>query len=422
MSNNLTSGAAGGTHVSGAPLTLPLMDEAAPGLLQNSIDERIVKVRPTSTPIDQISRCAGARTAKSMTVEYYSVDTKATETTLSTLVKGTSGVRKSDDITVFTLKTADDSIFEVSETILVPEVIGYAPTGKQAGPLMFYVMERLSGGGISCAVVNGTPGEDKFTISDLPSGSRIVRMGRAATELDVQTAQFSALPRKASNNCQIFKMQVEQSTLAKIAAKEVGWGFSDQEEAAIIDMRLGMEKNFLFGTRARLTNRRSGDETMLTEGIWTQAGGSFTFEGEDITHADLVSLMRRAFTGAAAGSNRKILVAGSGLIERINRLDPGRTVGASDKVTRWGIDFSEINSKFGTLYVVHSEVFDSCGHDNDGLILDPDYVTKYSFIPLKVESLDLKGSGVRNVDATVITEASCVVLRHPKAHIRVIGG
>ena len=87
-----------------------------------------------------------------------------------------------------------------------------------------------------------------------------------------------------------------------------------------------------------------------------------------------------------------------------------------------GIDFSEINSKFGTLYVVHSEVFDSCGHDNDGLILDPDYVTKYSFIPLKVESLDLKGSGVRNVDATVITEASCVVLRHPKAHIRVIGG
>ena len=52
----------------------------------------------------------------------------------------------------------------------------------------------------------------------------------------------AALPQKDSNHCQIFKMQVEQSTLAKIAEKEVGWNFSDQEEAAIIDMRLGMEK------------------------------------------------------------------------------------------------------------------------------------------------------------------------------------
>ena len=39
-------------------------------------------------------------------------------------------------------------------------------------------------------------------------------------------------------------MQVEQSTLQKLANKEVGWTFSDQEEVAIIDMRQGMEKNW----------------------------------------------------------------------------------------------------------------------------------------------------------------------------------
>ena len=42
-------------------------------------------------------------------------------------------------------------------------------------------------------------------------------------------------------------------------------------------------------------------------------------------------------------------------------------------------------------------------------------------MPLSVECLDLKGSGVRNVNATVITEASCLVLRHPLTHLRVIG-
>ncbi len=420
MSNNLTSGAAGGTHVSGAPLTLPLMDEAAPGLLQNSIDERIVKVRPTSTPIDQISRCAGARTAKSMTVEYYSVDTKATETTLSTLVKGTSGVRKSDDITVFTLKTADDSIFEVSETILVPEVTGYAPTGKQAGPLMFYVMERLSGGGISCAVVNGTPGEDKFTISDLPSGSRIVRMGRAATELDVQTAQFSALPRKASNNCQIFKMQVEQSTLAKIAAKEVGWGFSDQEEAAIIDMRLGMEKNFLFGTRAMVFDPNKNENVYFTGGIWMQTPNEYELNISNVSETDLIGLCAKAFTGNS-GSKRKILVAGTDLMTALSKIEFTRTLSAGQSFTKYGIEFREIRSNFGKLYVLHSEVFDQCGHAADGFVLDPDYMTKYVHVPFRAETLDLRSSGQRNTDAVVLTEASCLVLRYPQAHIRVIG-
>ena len=60
--------------------------ELAPGLLRNTIDERIVRIRPMSTPIDQISRCAGARGAKSMVVEYYSVDTKATSAKVSTPV------------------------------------------------------------------------------------------------------------------------------------------------------------------------------------------------------------------------------------------------------------------------------------------------------------------------------------------------
>jgi hypothetical protein len=58
-------------------------------------------------------------------------------------------------------------------------------------------------------------------------------MGRAASELDVQSPQFEALPKKSRNLCQIFKMQVEQSTLQRLANKEVGWTMSDQEEAAI---------------------------------------------------------------------------------------------------------------------------------------------------------------------------------------------
>ena len=58
--------------INGTPLTTQNIAEAAPGLLRNSIDERIVRIRPMSTPIDQLSRCGMARRASAMTVEDYS--------------------------------------------------------------------------------------------------------------------------------------------------------------------------------------------------------------------------------------------------------------------------------------------------------------------------------------------------------------
>ena len=256
MNNNQTAGTDGGVHISNTPLTTQNISEASPELLRNSIDERIVKIRPMSTPIDQLSRCGNSRHAGSMTVEYYSVDTKQTSAQLTEAAAGGTGRQRSDNMWCHTIKTSADNIFDVSETLLVPSVNGYDASGKVAGPLVLYILSKPESGGIEVAPVNGKPGstlgEETFEMPAIPKGAEIVRMGRAASELDVQSPQFSALPRKASNNCQIFKMQVEQSTLARIADKEVGWNFSDQEEAAIIDMRLGMEKNFIFGSRAKL--------------------------------------------------------------------------------------------------------------------------------------------------------------------------
>lgn len=214
---------------------------------------------------------------------------------------------------------------------------------------------------------------------------------------------------------------MEQSTYAKLSAKEVGWTFSDQEEVAIMDMRLGMEKSFLFGAKARITDPVKTDEVLLTGGIWNQAATQVSLPLATLSQDDIIDLMRTAFTGEAAGSTRKIFVCGSGLIQAISKLDYTKVVMASETVTRWGIDFSEMRSKFGSLYVVHSEVFDQCGHPDDGMIIDPEYLTKYTHVPFKVDHLDLKKAGMRNTDALVATEASCLVLRHPKTHIRVTG-
>lgn len=417
----IIGGVAGGKHVVDGPLTTSLANEGSPELLRNEIDERIVKIRPMSTPIDQLSRYAGARSCGSMIVDYYSVDTKPTETTMKYEYDEESIEGKSGDFFIAKIETDNDDMFEPSETILVPEVYGYESNGVNfKGSLVLYVLSKDPVGGLNVIAVNGKNilGAANY-VPSIPKGARLIRMGRAASELDVQTAQFEALPTKMQNNCQIFKAQVEQSTFQKIANKEVGWNFSDQEEVAIIDMRLGMEKSFLFGSKARIYDANKREEIMLTGGIWDQAGKQFEYSKTDFDADKVIELCRDAFT-ANAGSNRKILIGGTGLIERLNKLDYNKVITANDTVTKWGIDFSELRSKFGSLYVLHSEVFDQCGHYDDGFVVDPEYITKYCHVPFRAEKLDLRRSGVRNTDAIVVTEASCVVLRYPQAHMRVV--
>lgn len=397
-------------NIDGEPLTTAIVESEAPGLLRSEIDSRIVKIRPMSTPLDQISRYGGARQCRSMKVEYYSVDTKPVTVKLTAAWTAPDERSLSGD-TPATLKISEARVFQRSTTVLVPSV-----KSSSGDPLVLYVTDSDASTVTVVAVNNTTDGNIAF-VPSLPKGTLLVRMGRAAAELDVTTPQFETLPVKSHNYCQIFKAQVEQSTFVKIANKEVGWSFSDQEEAAIIDMRMGMEKNFLMGHRCRLTVP-SGEEIMLTGGIWNQTDNDYSYSAIT-SENDLVGLCKQAFQHNA-GSSRKILLAGSDLIEALHKIDRTRVISSEKAVTKWGLDFTEIHSKFGTLYVLLSEVFDQCGMPANGMVIDPEYITKYSHVPFRTERLDLKAAGVRNTDAIVITEASCLVLRYPKTHMRII--
>ena len=420
MSTQVLSGEHSGRHIVDGPLTVAVTNEAVPGLIRNTIDRRIVKVRPMATPIDQISRCAGARPTRSMTVEYYSVDPKKPRTTVAADVPAGLGKRRSDGIYTHSISTKEDNIFEPSETLMLPDVIVGVKPGSAGEPLVVYVLERNADTGLEVIAINADLTENgKPTIPAIPEGSPIVRMGRAATELDVQTAQFQALPTKKDNNCQIFKMQVEESTFHKIADKEAGWSFSDQEEAAIIDMRMGMEKNFLFGAKSKIVDPVKNEEVYLTGGIWNQTDNDYQVDCNNFTEKTLIDIAQKAFTGNC-GSKRKLLICGSELMGLISKIDCQRIRRSNDSMIKWGLTFNQIVTNFGNLYIVHAEVFDQCGHEWDGMVIDLDYLTKYVHIPFHTEKLDLRRSGTRNTSAVVITEASCLVLRHPQSHLRVI--
>lgn len=388
-----------GTGVTGMPLTTDVADAAAPGLVTSAIDAAIVKIRPMATPLDQISRMGHIRPVDSMVVDYYSVDSRP------------------DTCRVKTAKEADDAPEGYRAHVVTVDVKGCLEptdtftTGDEAGGFVGYVAAKADTGEYTLYL----PAE-----AEMAAGSVLIRMGRAATQLDVQSPQFSALPVRSTNYCQIFKMQIEQSVVMKLSHKEIGWDFNDQQESAVYDMRLGMEKQFLFGHKAKFFDKAKGENVMLTDGIWNQTQKEINVSLSAFDSSALVDMLREAFA-ENSGSRRKVLIAGSALIAAINKIEHTHVITARDQVTAWGIDFSELQSKFGKLYVVYSDVFDIMGMPGNGMVIDPEYIQKHVFIPFNAETLDLRGSGQRNTEALVLTEASCLTLRYPDAHARVIG-
>ena len=202
----LIAGTDDGKHVVDGPLTTDLSRQGSPDLLLNEIDQQIVKIRPMSTPIDQISRYAGSKHAGSMTVDYYSVDTKPTSTTLTEDVSSPM-VQEGDETPTLVIHTANNEIFDPTDTILVQKVAGYESDGvsESVQDLMLYVLSR-DNNGVTVMAVNGPSYHGvPNCFPDIDKGTHLIRMGRAASELDVQSPQFESLPKKSRNLCQIFK-------------------------------------------------------------------------------------------------------------------------------------------------------------------------------------------------------------------------
>lgn len=399
------TGMTGGVSINGEPVTLENADASSEGLIRSAIDSRVVKIRPAATPLDQISRWAGARPIGSMKAEYYAVDNKPFSCKVSQAENGGGSSA--------TLQVENRNMFSVSDTLLAPNVKVANGAGKEE-PLVMYV-SAISRDGITVIPINNYK-DNTSVMPKVDFNTELVRMGRAAAELDVQTDQYEALPTKDYNYCQIFKSQIEQSTLMKLSNKEVKWTLGDMEESAIVDMRLAMERSFLFGMRAKIENPETSETVYLTGGIWNQAGKDHGYR--EFNSAEMIEICRKAFTGSG-GSNKKILIGGSQLLAELNKLENSKiTIGTQSKVV-WGIDFTEIVTHFGSLYVSMSEIFDQAGKAGCGMVIDPEYLVKYSHIPFSTERLNLRESGQRNTEAIVITEASCLVLRYPTSHMRI---
>ena len=403
----------------------------------NDINDKITKIRPMATPVDQISRYATTKPTGSFVVEYWSIGTRPIKTKVKTQTTATTSE------TSMKLEVEDPDMFTLDDTIRVVGVKaitnyqGTAYTDLKDEPtpdLELCVCGRADDGQPIVYAVNGTKsGKNHFGIPQLNKGQKLIRMAKACGELDVQTGRFNNLPAPEIQYCQNFMIQVEQSTFDKIADKRVDWDFSDIEEDSIYDMRLAMEGTYLFGDMACVRHATKNNSVQwFTKGIWWMAGKDIEVghkaTAEDIkkgykenerviTDLELVDISKDLFVGTGIGNKRKVLICGSDFLTALSKIDSDK-FRLKDTVEVWNLKFKSWETDFGEVLTIHSELFDLFDMSDSAFALDPEFLVKRVHLSWARNVLDLKKAGIRNTDAVVIQEVACLYLKYPKAHAR----
>ena len=396
----------------------------ADGLIDDPVDQKIVKIRPYATPLDTILRYAGTQKTNNLEFEYYSISARGLALKVTSQSKGSAVAANAKDRATCTLQVASDSVLaldqlEASDTIMFPTVLG-----NDGKPLMVYVYSKT---GTNPVVLNVTCPADqvtvdsgdssKFNIPTIANNTEGYIMGRAAAETDVLSPATEFLPEKSRGYCQIFKCQISASNYAIMADKEVKWDLSEIEEEALYDFRRREELSFLFGSMAKIYDPTKKKYVYTTGGIVNGIANKHTlYAGEPDGNAQIVDMMKHIFVGNS-GSNTRYALAGADAIARISKLQKvEKQQDAVKTEVVWGITWSKIVTNFGTLNLVMHPIMNECGYSDKMIVVDPQFLKKWQVLNFERQEIDGKAHAIVNGKMVVFTETAGVAVYNPKAH------
>ena len=399
-------------------ITVASANDDSPNLILDQIDKEVAKIRPHNVVLDTISRhVKSVKSSSGQIVRHYAIDAIELTTKVATAHTETTA-------TQIALDLVDGSIVSNDETLICIGVNGYldgTSTADTKNNLQLYVKGKNDGGQPVVIALNGKGATG--IIPTIAKDTVIMRAGRALSETQIQTDAYNGVPTDFEQFLQKFGCQIEESTLMKMADKEVAWTFSDQEEEALYDMRRTQNVTYWKGkkTKIRIKNSRSekAEDIYFTQSIWTQAGKEIALGAVAgaLTPKDLTKLMKHAFTGNESGK-KKLLVMGSDFLESLENVEWTKNIRVGEKSVAFGLEFDSIISRFGTLLGVHDKTLDDMNMADKAFILDADFLRKWT-LGWKTKDLDKKTSGESDVDARAMQEICGLILKNPKAHSRV---
>ena len=288
--------------------------------------------------------------------------------------------------------------------------------GGDSDDLVLHIVSKNASTGVMGVIPANGIGVDSKDIPDIPSGTELTRIGNSKDELAAQTSPYAIYPTKVENYNQVHMAQVEQSVYEKLHSKEVNWDISDYRMLALYDMRRSMELASLFGAKAKVYDPITEKYKYMSGGITRMITKSIEYTSGALTDRSFTGWAKTIFTGNS-GSDTRFLFVGADLSTEMASVSTiAKQIESKETEVKFGIRFSRIETNFGILLVKHHNLFNNCGWDGKGLVIDPAHLEKHVFSPMQTRNLDLITSGIRKANAQVIEETFCVATRYPDTH------
>lgn len=399
------------------------------------MDKGVLMIKSYVSPVDTITRTGKIVPVNSVEFKYYSQDTRKIHAKTVGAVVKTENEGLPD---TFAVRVDNVSVFDVTDQIMFPNVNGYTLKGETTtggtSPLTMYVKSiDFETKTLTCIPINGTKKPDSpehmtFNEALITADSDVIRLGHMADELALKTPSYSALPRKDFGYCQKFMSSTLQSGWSQQTPNEAGWTMADDDELAVENYKLDIEKTFIWGKLGKTFNvdaEHGGLPVYSCSGIIQQIvekGGSvLTYNANTFDDGDAVELMEKIFVGNS-GSNNRILLAGAGFITALSKLPSlQRQINATETDKVFGLTWRKWVSNHGTLNLIPLPIFNVVGEydekwSNSAIVIDPQHLDKRVYRAMSRQKLDLRSSGIMDADSNVLSEVSAICLKYAKCH------
>lgn len=400
----VTVGEGGETPVVTAEVSADDERDAA-NYLEEDLNPTLVKIRPQDTPIDTITRMIGnVEKSESWEAGGWEIGTREITDTFT-------GVENK----AIVVDTPD--MWLVGDTFVIMTATGpYLDSNK---PVSAIITEK-SGNRLSVERVGETANKNMPSISST-TGMTLLRLSRAVSELTASVTGFAIQPTDRKYFNQTHMCQVEESVIHDLHKKKVAMDFSTYKEQTLWDFKRGMEFANLFQVGG-ISKDKEGALVHLATGIWWQMENEHQIDyGKEYKDADWNALCKEIFEGNN-GSDRRFLIAGPELMLHISKIPAyNKQLEAKNTELVLGVRVYKIETPFGELLVkpagtLFEDYFAKCG-----MVIDVNYLKKFSMEPLTATVLELDKTGQRRVkNAVRMHETYSLFLENLPVHCRLV--
>ena len=398
-----------GVTVTGEKLNTDTTREVTPGLLKDAVEEYVTEMNPYKTPLVTILMHAKAKTKKinDMRFKYYAIDTVANSASVTSQVA--QGVNSNANVVV-----DNASIFNLTDTIRIVN-----PDGEELGFAYINGIDSTTNTLKVQLCYDSEDGASEPQFPEVPASSTVYLLSRAASEGEVTTPEFGALPTPTSNYCQIFKFQVGETTIQQLASKDCKWDLNDQERYGAERWKESIEAAYLFNrNKSYFRNPVTGKYVYTTKGIIPvieEKGKKLELPATGLKNEHFVTLCKDIFVGNS-GSEDRIMLAGEDFITTISKAEVQNNKDATKSEVLWGITWKVIETNFGRLLLIHHPLFGRYGYSDKAVVIDPQHIHEYELMGIERLELDLKKTGQFDGKSTVITKIAGVAAKYPSCH------